>query len=62
MLGEYAHESGRETAELVLLDELVQIDTEKFKDEAQMLSVNKGIFKSEEVVVVVLVELRIQLQ
>jgi hypothetical protein len=62
LLGENTNECRRETTELILFNEFVQIYAEQLKDEAQMLSVYKGIFQSEEVVVIVFVELRIQLR
>lgn len=61
LLGEHADQSRAETAELVLLDKFVQVDAEQLEDEAKMLSVDKGVFQSEKMVVIVFVELRIEL-
>lgn len=61
LLGKDADQGGAEAAELVLLDELVQVDAEQFEDETQMLAVNKGIFETEKMVVVVFVEFGIEL-
>jgi hypothetical protein len=61
LLGKDADKSCAEAAELVLLDELVQVDAEQFEDETQMLAMNKGIFETEEMVVVVFVEFCVEL-
>lgn len=47
--------------ELILLDEFIKVDTEKLKCQAEMLPVDKGVFESQEMVVVVLVILAIEL-
>lgn len=44
LLGEDAHEGCAQSSELVLLDELIQVDTQQLKDQTQMLSVDEGIF------------------
>jgi hypothetical protein len=44
-----------------LLDEFVKVDTEQLKCQAKMLPVNKGVFKSQEMVVIVLVILAVEL-
>ena len=61
LLCEHADERRTKTAELVLLDQLVQVDTQQFKHETQMLSVDESILKPQEVVIVVLVHLLVQL-
>jgi len=61
LLGKDTDQSRAETAELVLLDELVQVDAEQFEDETEMLAVDEGIFEAEEVVVIVFIELCIEL-
>jgi hypothetical protein len=61
LLGKDAHEGGAEAAELVLLDELVQIDAEQLENQTKMLSMDKRIFQSQKMVVVVLVELGVEL-
>jgi hypothetical protein len=45
LLREDSYEGRRQAAELVLLDQFVQIDTEEFEDEAEMLAVDEGIFQ-----------------
>lgn len=61
LLGENPDQCGTKTPELVLLDQFVQVDAEKLEDQAQMLPVYKCVLESQEVVVVVLVELGIEL-
>lgn len=61
LLGKDTDQSRAETAELVLLDELVQVDAEQFEDETEMLAVDEGIFEAEEVVVIIFIELCIEL-
>lgn len=46
LLGENTDKRRAQASELVLLDQLVQIDAEQFKDKAEMLLVNEGILKS----------------
>lgn len=45
-----------------MLDQLIQVDTKKFKDKAEMLPVDEGVFESQKVVIVVLVELSVELK
>lgn len=45
LLRENSDERGAEAAELILLDELVQIDTQKLKNQAEMLAMDKGILE-----------------
>lgn len=53
---------GAQASELVLLDELVKVDAEKLEGETQMLTMDKGILQTEEVMVIVLVVLAVQLR
>ena len=55
------HELRAEALELVLLDKLVQIDAKQLKNQAQMLSVDKGILQPQQMMVIVLVHLFVQL-
>jgi hypothetical protein len=61
LLGKYSHQCGAQASELVLLDQLVEIDAQQFKDKTQMLSVYKSILQSQEVMVIILIHLLIQL-
>lgn len=61
LLGENPDQCGTKTPELVLLDQFVQVDAEKLEDETQMLPVDERILESQQMVVVVLVELRVEL-
>ena len=54
-------QGGAEAAELVLLDELVQIDAQQLEHQAQVLAVDEGVLESQEMVVVVLVQLGVEL-
>lgn len=61
LLSKYTNQGSAETSELVLLYQLVQIDAEKLENEAQMLSMNKCIFKSKKMVIIVFVEFSVKL-
>jgi hypothetical protein len=61
LLGKDADQSGAESSELVLLDKLVQVDAEELKHQAKMLTVDKSILQAQKMMVVVLVELRVEL-
>jgi hypothetical protein len=61
LLGKHPHQSGAETAELVLFDQLVEIHAEQFKHQAQMLPVDERVLQPQDMIVVVFVELSIQL-
>lgn len=61
LLCEHAHERCAETPELVLFDQLVEIDAQQFENKAQMLPVYERVLQTQDMVVVVLVELRVQL-
>lgn len=61
LLGKDSDQGGAEATELVLLDEFIQIDAKQLEDKTEMLPVNKCIFQSQEVMIVVFVELCIEL-
>jgi hypothetical protein len=61
LLSKDSHKRRAQAPELVLLDQLVQIDAKQFENQAKMLSMDKSILQSEEMMVVVLIELRIEL-
>lgn len=61
LLGEYSNQGGTQTAELILLDQFVEIDAEKLKHQTEMLAVDECILEAQDMVVVVLVELAVQL-
>lgn len=60
-MSEHANQSSAESSELVLLDKLVKIDAKELKNQAKMLAVNESVFKSQQMMVVVLVKLRVEL-
>lgn len=43
LLGEDSHKCRAQTAELVLLNELVQVDAQQLENETQMLSVDESV-------------------
>ena len=61
LLRKHAHQGGRQSAELVLLDQFIEVDAQELKHKTQMLPVDKGILEPQQVVVIVLVHLLIQL-
>jgi hypothetical protein len=61
LLSKYPHKRRAKASELILLDQFIQIDAQQFEHQAEMLSVNECILQPEEVMVVVLVEFRIEL-
>ncbi len=61
LLREDSDQRGAEATELVLLDQLVQIDTQQLEHQAQVLPMDEGVLEPQQVVVVVLVKLRIEL-
>ena len=61
LLGKHSDERGTQTAELILFDQFIQIDAEKFKHEAKMLAMDKRVLQPEEMVVIVLVVFAVQL-
>lgn len=62
LLREDTDKRSTQASELILLDQLVQVDTEKLEGEAQMLTVDEGILQTEEVMVIILVVFAVQLQ
>jgi hypothetical protein len=54
-------ESGAQAPELVLLDQFVQVDTEKLKGKTEMLPVNEGVLQTQKVVIIILVVFAVQL-
>lgn len=61
LLSENPYQRGTKTPELVLLDQLVQVDAKKLEHQAQVLPVDERVLESQQMVVVVLVEFRIEL-
>lgn len=61
LLGKDAHKSRAQAAELVLLDEFVEVYAQQLKHQAQVLPVDEGVLEPQEMVVIVLVQLRIEL-
>lgn len=61
LLCKYAHKCGRQSSELILLDQFVQVNAEQLENETEMLPMNEGVLQSEQMVVVVLVHLLVQL-
>jgi len=61
LLSKHANQSSAESSKLVLLDELVKIDAKELKHQAKMLAMDEGVFKPQQMVVVVLVKLRVEL-
>lgn len=57
LLGKDSDQRRAETTELILFDELIQVDAEQFKDEAQMLAMDESILQPQKVVIVIFVEL-----
>ena len=45
-MSKHADQCGAETPELVLLDKFVEVDTQKFKDQAKMLSMDEGVLQA----------------
>jgi hypothetical protein len=61
LLRKHPDQGCAEAAELVLLDQLVQVYAEQFKHQAQMLPVYKRVLQPQQVVVVVLIHRLIEL-
>lgn len=61
LLSEDPDQSCAKTTELVLLDQLVQVDTEELENQTQVLLVYEGVFQPQQMMIIVLVELRIEL-
>lgn len=62
LLREDSDERSAQASELILLDQLVKVDTEKLEGETQMLAMDESIFQTEKVMVIILVVLAVQLQ
>jgi hypothetical protein len=62
LLSKNTDESCAQTTKLVLLDQFIKIDTEQFKNQTEMLPVDKSILQTKQVMVVVLVVLAVKLQ
>jgi hypothetical protein len=62
LLSENAYKGRGQSAELILLDQLVKVDAEQLEDQTQVLPVDEGILQSQQMVVVVLVHLLVQLK
>lgn len=43
LLSEHPHECGTQSTELILLDQLVKINAEQLKHQAQMLAMDEGV-------------------
>jgi len=61
LLSKHTDKSSAQSTELVLFDELVKVDAEQFKRKTQMLTVNKCVLQTKQVMVVVLVVFAVQL-
>jgi hypothetical protein len=61
LLSKHSDECSTQSTELVLLNELVEVDTEQFERKTQVLTVNKCVFQTKQVVVIVLVVFAVQL-
>lgn len=61
LLSKHPHQCGTKTPELILLDQLIEVDAEQLKDQTQVLLVYECILESQQVVIIVLVELRVEL-
>lgn len=62
LLSEHSHKRCAQAPELVLLDQLVQVDAQQFKHQTEMLSMDEGILKTEDMVLIVFVVFGIQLR
>lgn len=51
-----------QSTELILLDELVEVDTQQLKDQTQMLLVNESILQSQNMMIVMLIKLTVKLR
>ena len=45
LLSKHSYESGTETPELILFDELVEIHAQQLKDKTQVLAVNESVLE-----------------
>ncbi len=62
LLRKYSYKCCAQPSELVLFDQLVKIDTQQLEYQAEMLSVNESILQTKNMMVVILIELRVQLR
>ena len=62
MLSEYPDQSSAQASELILFDKFVQVYAEKLEHKAEMLSMYECVFESEEMMIVVLVQLTVKLR
>jgi hypothetical protein len=56
-LSKDSHKGCAKTPELILLDQLVEINAQQLENQAEMLAMDECIFQSQEMMVIVLVEL-----
>lgn len=61
LLCEDADKRCTQPAELVLLDELVEVDAEELEGKTEMLAVNEGVLQAQEMVVVILIVFAVEL-
>ena len=61
LLSKNTDQSSAESSELVLLDELVKVNAQELENQAKMLAVDKCVLEPQKMVVVVLVEFRVEL-
>ena len=59
LLGEYSHKRRAQAAELILLNEFVQVDAQELKNEAQVLAMDECISQAQKMVIIVLIELAV---
>lgn len=62
LLRKHADQGCTQPAELVLLDQFVEIDTQQLEDQAEVLPVDEGVLQPEKVVIVILVEFVVELE
>ena len=53
-------QSRAQSSELILLDQLVQVDAQKLENQAEVLAMDKCVSETEQMVVVILVELAVE--
>ena len=52
LLRKHPHESRTQTPELILLDKLIEVDTEQLKCQTKMLAMNESVFQPKEMMVI----------
>lgn len=62
MLGKHPNKCSAQSTELILFDQLIKIDTEQFKCETQMLTVDECVLETKQMVVIVLVIFAVELR